>query len=97
MDELGLLAQVYTDTHSGRAQELRVRFLLSRAVIAKNVGVSVSALGHWETGKRRPTGEAALRYARILQRLERRARALDRQQSTPDAVGNPRATEVATP
>lgn len=63
----------YRDTAaSGRYLELRKRFGLTQGDVAGVVGVGVAALGHYETGRRLPAGERALRYGRFMEELERR-------------------------
>lgn len=42
---------------------------VSLSEIAGPVGVSPSTIHRWETGDRRPTGAAALRYGELLSEL----------------------------
>lgn len=53
-----------------RARQIREAAGLGVSRIATEVGVSRQTLTLWEAGKRRPRGEARLRYARVLAELE---------------------------
>lgn len=50
----------------GRARQLRTAIGLSRAEVARAIGVSPEAVTKWELGQRVPRGQAAVRYARLL-------------------------------
>lgn len=54
---------------TGEARRIREAAGLSLQEVGEVVGTSSAALSRWETGQRRPTGRAALRYARLLGRL----------------------------
>jgi DNA-binding transcriptional regulator YiaG len=54
-----------------RGREARRHFGLSLADVAREIGVDRSTVGTWERGTRRPVGEAAVRYARLIRKLER--------------------------
>jgi transcriptional regulator with XRE-family HTH domain len=56
-------------TTSGQAREIRKAARLTQSDIARSVGVTFSTLSRWESGERLPRGEAALRYAALLDRL----------------------------
>lgn len=60
-------------TRAGRAAAIRRDAGLSQAEVAEHVGVTAAAISRWESGKRRPRGQAAIRYGRILGELERRS------------------------
>lgn len=64
-----LLARVRQRVRSGEAQLIRERAGLTRSECAGVVQVSREALQKWELGDRSPTGAAALRYGRLLDRL----------------------------
>lgn len=65
-EEVELLARVRALCESGRAEGIRRADRLSLGDAAAAAGVSRSTVLRWERGERRPTGPAALRYARWL-------------------------------
>jgi transcriptional regulator with XRE-family HTH domain len=54
---------------SGEARRLRKAAGLSLQEIAGGVGCSAVAVWRWENGERAPRGEAAARYAALLDQL----------------------------
>jgi transcriptional regulator with XRE-family HTH domain len=56
---------------SGRGREIRLALGLSLADVAQEVRCDKSSVSRWETSRHAPRGEAAVRYARLLDRLER--------------------------
>src|ERR1035438_7085314 len=54
---------------SGRAVELRDKAGLSRAAVARDLGIAESAVWRWEHGRRNPRGLHAAAYYRLLARL----------------------------
>jgi DNA-binding transcriptional regulator YiaG len=56
---------------SGEARRIRLDAGLSQTEIARSVGVTAGAVSRWETGSRRPVGEAAVRYAQVMLELEK--------------------------
>jgi DNA-binding transcriptional regulator YiaG len=56
-------------TISGRAREIREAAHLSLSDIGRSIGTHYSTVARWEYGQRLPRGEAALRYAALLERL----------------------------
>jgi DNA-binding transcriptional regulator YiaG len=68
------LAEARRLLRSGEARDIRLRAGLSQTEVARSVGVTAGAVSRWETGSRRPVGEAAVRYARLLADLESLAR-----------------------
>lgn len=64
-----LLSQVRAAASSGRARQARKTAGITQAELAAALGVSQTTVALWETGRRRPRGEAALKYARVLRRL----------------------------
>ena len=74
-DELLLLARVREMARSGAAATARLRAGVTQVELAATVGVTPAAVCRWESGSRRPRGAAALRYARILEALERASHA----------------------
>jgi transcriptional regulator with XRE-family HTH domain len=66
---LELLIEVRQAIASGRAARIRELAGLSQQEIAGLVGVTPAAVSRWEAGDRRPTGERALSYGRVLRRI----------------------------
>jgi len=54
---------------SGEAKAIRLGAELSLAEVGSPVGVGPATVYHWENGKRVPHGEAALKYASVLDAL----------------------------
>jgi DNA-binding transcriptional regulator YiaG len=65
------LAQLRADVVSGRVREIRERARLSQPEIAQAIGTSATAVSQWEAGRRLPRGPAALRYAALLDELDK--------------------------
>lgn len=57
---------------TGVARQIRIEAGLSQAELANAVGVHKMTVHKWEHKKQRPRGEAALRYAEILDELSSR-------------------------
>lgn len=68
--ELTQLRRVRDQAQSGEARRLREDAGLSLTEVAKAIGVTASAVSQWESGRRRPRGIAALKYAAVLASLE---------------------------
>jgi transcriptional regulator with XRE-family HTH domain len=69
-DSAVALARLRADMASGRAREVRERARLSQAEVAEAVGVTQPTVAGWESGRRKPHGDRAARYADLLARLE---------------------------
>lgn len=54
---------------TGAAKAIRQSAGVSLAEVAADVGVTRSCVHRWERGVRRPRGDAALRYLRLLEEL----------------------------
>ena len=54
----------------GEGRQLRLAARLSLAEVAAAVDVDTSTIWRWEQGRRRPRGEAALRYGHFLRALQ---------------------------
>jgi transcriptional regulator with XRE-family HTH domain len=63
------LARVRTDPPAV-ARAVRARARLSQAEIAAACGVTPAAVSRWEAGNRKPRGEAARRYAGLIEILD---------------------------
>ena len=55
---------------SGEARRQREALNLSLFDIAASVAADPSAIGRWERGERTPRGPSAIRYVRLLARLQ---------------------------
>lgn len=53
----------------GKTRDARLRAGLSLSEVGITIGVSSATVYRWERGQRRPTGAAALRYARLCESL----------------------------
>lgn len=71
-EELFELSTVRELCASGRAREVREAARLSGREVAAACGVTPVCISRWETGMRRPYGDAALRYGRLLAVLMQR-------------------------
>lgn len=71
MTDTELLAWIRGACVSGRAQSIREAASISRSELARDVGVTEPTVSRWENGARSPKGDAALRYAEVLRRLDR--------------------------
>ena len=67
-----LLIEARQATRSGEALELRKTADLSQGELARAAKVSAASLSRWEAGSRKPSGEAAIRYARVLRAIRSR-------------------------
>lgn len=56
-------------SRSGAARSIRIAAGLSMSEVARAVGVEPSTILRWEAGERTPRGEAAARYAALLEEL----------------------------
>ncbi len=70
MNDIVLLTKAREAAANGGARRRRIKARLSQAEVAEDVGVTRTAVSLWERGLRRPRGQAALRYARLLATLE---------------------------
>lgn len=58
---------------SGEARSRRERARLSLSEVARTCGVDTATVWRWETGRRRPRGDPALRYLQLLELLQKGA------------------------
>jgi transcriptional regulator with XRE-family HTH domain len=63
------LARLRALCSAGLARQIRLAGRLSQADVAEDVGVDPSVISRWETGDRKPRGDAALRYLMLLDLL----------------------------
>ena len=63
------LARVRRLLTSGEARAIRLRAGLSYSEVAAPIGVRRSCISNWESGYRKPSGDAAVQYLRVLDRL----------------------------
>lgn len=66
---LDRLAKARELAASGEARTVRLRSKTSLIEIAEVCGVDTGTVWKWEMGKRRPRGEAAIRYVGVLEML----------------------------
>lgn len=64
--ELARLVEVRRLTESGEARRRRMAAGLSLSEVAEPSDVDTSTIWRWEMRKRRPRGQAALRYLSVL-------------------------------
>lgn len=69
------LARVKAMAASGEAKRVRTDARLSMRDVAMAVGVDTSTVCKWEAGTRVPRGDAAWRYAELIDGLARRTAA----------------------
>ena len=65
------LARMREMVRSGQARELRIGSGLSLAEVARDIGVHPTTVFHWEQGIAMPRGPHALKYAHLLDGLQR--------------------------
>lgn len=66
---LKLLVEARAAARTGSGARLRQSLGLSQSELARAAAIHPATLNRWESGERQPTGEAALRYARVLRVL----------------------------
>jgi DNA-binding transcriptional regulator YiaG len=70
--ELLLLSKARRLASTGEAVDIREKAGLHQTDIARTVGVRASTVNRWESGKRKPHGRGAIRWARLLETLRQR-------------------------
>jgi len=68
--ELADLLRARRCAADGSGRLLREAAHLSLRDVARAADINLSTLHRWETGERRPHGDAAIRYGRLLADLE---------------------------
>lgn len=69
--DLERLSAVRVACRNGQARAIRVNAGLTQDEIAQTVRRSQTTVALWESGQRVPRGEAALRYADVLESLSK--------------------------
>ncbi|MFG2046057.1 helix-turn-helix domain-containing protein [Micromonospora sp. NPDC048935] len=70
-DHLLLLATARRRANDGTGRAIRLTARLSLADVGSAIGVDRSTIWRWEEGRTKPRGEHALRWAALLNELER--------------------------
>ncbi len=65
-----LLATARTYSATGQGRSIRIRARLSQRDIARAIGSTEPVICRWETGQRMPSGEAAVKWAELLNQIE---------------------------
>lgn len=65
-----LLLAAARHARNGSGRRLREQANMQQQEMARRIGLSTSGLWRWENGTRRPRGEAAVKWAQQLARLE---------------------------
>lgn len=65
-----LVIEAREAARTGRGAAIREAAGLSRGELARFAGLNDATVSRYESGRRVPRGDAAVRYARILRRLE---------------------------
>jgi DNA-binding transcriptional regulator YiaG len=68
--DLEQIAWVRAALASGEARRIREDHHLHQAEASRAIGASLNTVHRWEAGVRSPRGELAIRYGRLLRRLE---------------------------
>lgn len=76
MGTLGLIIEAREAAASGRGERLRHAAGISQGELAEAIGVTATCISRWESGTRRPRGEAAVRYTRAIRELAERVAAI---------------------
>ncbi len=70
-EQLVLLGIAARRAEDGSGRRIREKARLSMRLVAQNIGVAEATVSRWENGNRKPRGEAAIRWVRLLDQLER--------------------------
>ena len=69
VEELLLLSEARSLAASGRGRQIREAAGVSQAELGAAIDTAVPTVSKWETGQRRPTGRAAIEYARLMRAI----------------------------
>ncbi|MET0417289.1 MAG: helix-turn-helix transcriptional regulator [Actinoplanes sp.] len=70
-EQLVLLGIAARRAEDGSGRRIRESAHLSLRLVAQNIGVAEATVSRWEKGNRKPRGEAAIRWVRLLDQLDR--------------------------
>lgn len=70
-EQLVLLGIAARRAEDGSGRRIREAAKLPMRLVAQNIGVKEATISRWEKGQRRPRGEAAVRWAQLLDHLDR--------------------------
>ena len=70
MDDVFLKVWIKQAAGNGEARTIREQSQLSREDVAQVLGVHQSTVYRWENGMRTPRGSVAIRYGRLLKKLD---------------------------
>jgi len=77
---LALLIEARELSRTGKGRVIREAAGLSQGDVARAAGVAPATVSRWESRERKPTGEAAIRWTRVLRLVGQPRRA--KEQST---------------
>jgi DNA-binding transcriptional regulator YiaG len=69
--QLVLLGVAARRAKDGSGRRIREQAKVPMRFVAQNVGVKEATISRWETGQRQPRGDAAIKWALLLDELER--------------------------
>lgn len=72
LEVLDAIRRYRNASRTGAYRTIRKRFGITIATVAEAVGVSKVSIGHYETGRRVPSGDVAIRYGQFMEELDRR-------------------------
>ena len=87
MNESATISRVRGLIASGQARRIRLNSHLELSEVARDLDVSPTTVWRWENGQRSPRGSVALRYARLLKRLDG-ALAVEREWGSPPGTAD---------
>ncbi len=69
VEQVVALAELRRKCRTGEARRIRIEAGVSQSEAGAPAGVGPAVVSRWENGERAPRGEAALRYAELLDDL----------------------------
>lgn len=70
-EQMLLLGIAERRANDGSGRRIRVQANIPMRLMAEHAGVKIATICRWEKGQRRPSGEAAIKWALWLETLER--------------------------